>query len=344
MSASLKDLLAGKRALVTGAGQGNGRAIALGLASHGADIVAADIDLAGAERTAADLRGSGADAFSFRLDVTDAAACHALAQAIAQDIGEIDILINNAGIIIREGLDSPRAAENWRRVLDVNLTGVFNVTHAFLATLRKTRGTIVNLGSIASFVGVGDTLGYAPSKGGVKLLTQALARDLARDGIRVNAIAPGVIETAMTEVTRNDPARLADFVGRTPLGRVGQPEELVGPVVFLVSEMASYVSGVTLPVDGGFLAVEVRTVRCGGTRACMEVNAHLKESHDQDEPRHPVDRSGRRTAEGTGAKRRADDVARSCARGWHGTGQGASLSRKLRPDRADRAGRSQRAL
>jgi NAD(P)-dependent dehydrogenase (short-subunit alcohol dehydrogenase family) len=157
MSASLKDLLAGKRALVTGAGQGNGRAIALGLASHGADIVAADIDLAGAERTAADLRGSGADAFSFRLDVTDAAACHALAQAIARDIGEIDILINNAGIIIREGLDSPRAAENWRRVLDVNLTGVFNVTHAFLATLRKTRGTIVNLGSIASFVGVGDT-------------------------------------------------------------------------------------------------------------------------------------------------------------------------------------------
>lgn len=255
MSASLKDLLAGKRALVTGAGQGNGRAIALGLAAHGADIVASDIDLAGAERTAADLRASGSKALAFRLDVTDAAACHALAQTISRDIGEISILINNAGIIIREGLDSPRAAENWRRVLDVNLTGVFNVTHAFLPTLRKTRGAIVNLGSIASFVGVGDTLGYSPSKGGVKLLTQALARDLARDGIRVNAIAPGVIETAMTEVTRNDPARLAGFVGRTPLGRVGQPEELVGPVVFLVSEMASYVSGVTLPVDGGFLAV-----------------------------------------------------------------------------------------
>jgi len=255
MSASLKDLLARKRALVTGAGQGNGRAIALGLAAHGADIVVADIDLAGAERTAADLRGRGSTAFAFRLDVTDAAACNALARTIARDIGEISILINNAGIIIREGLDSPRAADNWRRVLDVNLTGVFNVTHAFLPTLRKTRGTIVNLGSIASFVGVGDTLGYAPSKGGVKLLTQALARDLARDGIRVNAIAPGVIETAMTEVTRNDPARLAGFLGRTPLGRVGQPEELVGPVVFLVSEMASYVSGVTLPVDGGFLAV-----------------------------------------------------------------------------------------
>ena len=255
MSVSLKDLLAGKRALVTGAGQGNGRAIAIGLAAHGADIVAADIDLAGAERTAAELSDSGANAFAFQLDVTDAAACHALARTIARDIGDISILINNAGIIIREGMDSPRAAQNWRRVLDVNLTGVFNVTHAFVSTLRKTRGTIVNLGSIASFVGVGDTLGYAPSKGGVKLLTQALARDLARDGIRVNAIAPGVIETAMTEVTRNDPARLAGFMGRTPLGRVGQPEELVGPVVFLVSEMASYVSGVTLPVDGGFLAV-----------------------------------------------------------------------------------------
>jgi NAD(P)-dependent dehydrogenase (short-subunit alcohol dehydrogenase family) len=255
MSAGIQALLAGKRALVTGAGQGNGRAIAIGLAAHGADVVATDIDLAAAERTAATLRGSGCHAHAFPLDVTDAAACQALAQTIAREIGEIAILINNAGIIIREGLDSPRAAENWRRVLDVNLTGVFNVTHAFLATLRKTRGAIVNLGSIASFVGVGDTLGYAPSKGGVKLLTQALARDLARDGIRVNAIAPGVIETAMTQTTRNDPARLAGFMGRTPMGRVGQPEELVGPVVFLVSEMASYVNGVTLPVDGGFLAV-----------------------------------------------------------------------------------------
>src|ERR1700722_3325060 len=114
MSASLKDLLAGKGALVTGAGRGNGGALALGLAAHGADIVAADIDLAGAERTAADLRGSGGNAFAFRLDVTDAAACRALAQTIAREVGDISILINNAGIIIREGLDPPRVAENWR--------------------------------------------------------------------------------------------------------------------------------------------------------------------------------------------------------------------------------------
>jgi len=250
MSASLKELLAGKRALVTGAGQGNGRAIALGLAAHGADIVATDIDLAGAEGTAADLRGSGGDAFSFRLDVTDAVACHALAQTIVRDIGEIDILINNAGIIVREGLDSPRAAENWRRVLDVNLTGVFNVTHAFLPTLRKTRGTIVNLGSIASFVGVGDTLGYAPSKGGVKLLTQALARDLARDGIRVNAIAPGVIETEMSKTVRE----LAgdQILSRILLKRIGKPEDIANAVWFLSSKFADYITGEILHVDGGF--------------------------------------------------------------------------------------------
>ncbi|WP_375788936.1 SDR family NAD(P)-dependent oxidoreductase [Bradyrhizobium sp. Pha-3] len=252
---AMATLLAGKRALVTGAAHGNGRAIALGLASHGADVVVADIDLAGAELTAADIRRRGRAAWPFELDVTDAGACATVAQSVAREVGPIAILVNNAGIIIREGISSPRAQENWRRVLDVNLTGTFNVTHAFLPALRETRGTIINLGSIASFLGVADTLGYAPSKGGVKLLTQALARELAADGIRVNAIAPGVIETAMTEATRNDPARLAGFLGRTPLGRVGQPEELVGPVVFLASELASYVNGVTMPVDGGFLAV-----------------------------------------------------------------------------------------
>ncbi|MBR0896451.1 glucose 1-dehydrogenase [Bradyrhizobium tropiciagri] len=251
----MPSLLAGKRALVTGAAHGNGRAIALGLAAHGADVVVSDIDLTGAEQTSAEIRERGRAAWSFALDVTDAEACAALARNVAREIGPIAILVNNAGIIIREGITSPRAHDNWRRVLDVNLTGTFNVTHAFLPALRETRGAIINIGSIASFLGVADTLGYAPSKGGVKLLTQALARELAADGIRVNAIAPGVIETAMTEATRSDPTRLAGFLGRTPLGRVGQPEELVGPVVFLASELASYVNGVTMPVDGGFLAV-----------------------------------------------------------------------------------------
>lgn len=248
-------LLAGKLAFVTGAGNGNGRAIALGLAAHGANVVVTDIDSSAADQAAKDVRALGRSAWAFPLDVTDVAVCAAIARQVRNAAGAVSILVNNAGIIIRETIDSPRAHDNWRKVLDVNLNGVFNVTHAFLPALRETKGSVINIGSIASFVGVSDTLGYSPSKGGVKLLTQALSRELARDGIRVNAIAPGVIETAMTEVTRNDPARLAGFLGRTPLGRVGQPEELVGPVVFLASDMASYVNGAILPVDGGFLAV-----------------------------------------------------------------------------------------
>ena len=246
-------MLAGRLALVTGAANGNGRAIALGLAGRGADLVITDIDVDGAERCAAEIRAHGRKAWAHRLDVTDAASCTALAAQLHTEAGAISILVNNAGIIIRENIDSPRAAQNWQRVLDVNLNGVFNVTYAFLGALRETRGTIVNIASVASFIS--NTLGYSPSKGGVKSLTQALARELAPDGIRVNAIAPGVIATAMTESTRNDPERLAGFMSRTPLGRVGQPEELAGPVAFLVSDMASYVNGVTLPVDGGFLAV-----------------------------------------------------------------------------------------
>ncbi|SFL86750.1 glucose 1-dehydrogenase [Bradyrhizobium sp. NFR13] len=255
MASFAPDLLKGQLALITGAAAGNGRAIALGLAAHGADIIVTDIDRDGALRTAGEIAATGRPSWHHHLDVTDVDACRRLAQTVKASAGDISILINNAGIIIREGIDSERAVENWRRVLDVNLNGVFNVTHAFLPALRARRGSVINLGSIASFVGVADTLGYSPSKGGVKLLTQALAREVAKDGVRVNAIAPGVIETAMTEATRNDPARLAGFLGRTPLGRVGQPDELIGPVVFLASSMASYVTGATLPVDGGFLAV-----------------------------------------------------------------------------------------
>lgn len=247
-------LLAGRLALVTGAGQGNGRAVAIGLADAGARVITTDVRAETAEATAAQIRSNRGQAWSFPLDVTSIEGCARLAERVAAEIGSVSILINNAGIIIREGIDSPRAHDNWRRVLDVNLNGNFNVIHAWLPALRQTRGCVINLGSIASYVGIAGQLGYSPSKGGVRLLTQTLARELAADGIRVNAIAPGVIETPMTESTRNDPQRLAGFMQRTPLGRVGQPEELVGPVVFLASEMASYVSGVTLPVDGGYLS------------------------------------------------------------------------------------------
>jgi NAD(P)-dependent dehydrogenase (short-subunit alcohol dehydrogenase family) len=240
--------------LITGAGQGNGRAIASGVAAAGAEVIVTDVRRDTAEGTANEIRANGGKASAYQLDVTDAAACTELAKQIAREIGPADVLVNNAGIIIRESIDSPRAPENWRQILDVNVNGIFNVVHAWLPALRQTRGNIINVASIASFIGVGGTLGYSPSKGAVKLFTQSLARDLAPDGIRVNAIAPGVIETPMTASTREDPNRLAGFMTRTPLGRVGQPEELVGPVIFLASSMASYVNGAILPVDGGFLA------------------------------------------------------------------------------------------
>jgi len=240
--------------LVTGAGQGNGRAIAAGVAATGAKVIVTDVRQDTAEVAAEEIRTGGGKAWAYQLDVTDPTACSELAKRVQVEVGPANVVVNNAGIIIRETIDSPRAHENWRRVLDVNVNGIFNVVHAWLPALRQTRGNIINVASIASFVGVGSTLGYSPSKGAVKLFTQALARDLAPDGIRVNAIAPGVIETPMTSSTREDPNKLAGFMTRTPLGRVGQPEELIGPVIFLASSMASYVNGVILPVDGGFLA------------------------------------------------------------------------------------------
>ena len=247
-------LLAGRLAFVTGAGQGNGRAIALGLARAGARVVATDINADTAAETAGLVRAEGGTAWSWALDVTQADACHALAATVAATCGAVDLLVNNAGIILREGSSSPDAAANWKRTLDVNLNGCFNVTQALLAPIKATRGTIVNISSIAAFAGQGGSLGYSPSKAAIRLYTQSLAVELAPAGVRVNALAPGVIATPMTAPTRAAPERLASFMTRIPMGRVGEPDELVGPVLFLSSALSSYVTGATLPVDGGFLA------------------------------------------------------------------------------------------
>ncbi len=247
-------VLGGRLALVTGAGQGNGKAIAKGLARAGATVIVTDLNEANAKAAAAEINEAGGKASAYKLDVTSRDECDALALTTANDVGNIDILVNNAGIIIREGLDSAKVASNLQKTLDVNVMGTFHPTHAWLGALRESKGVIINVGSIASTTGIPNVVGYSPSKGAVKMLTQALAVELAKDGIRVNAIAPGVIETPMTSYTREAPERLDRFMARTPMARVGQPEELVGPVVFLASPMASYVTGITLPIDGGFLA------------------------------------------------------------------------------------------
>lgn len=247
-------VLNGRLALVTGAGQGNGRAIARGLAASEARVIVTDLNPDTAAAVADEIRAAGGVSWSFGLDVTSLDACQALAARVSDDIGLVDLLVNNAGIIIREGMDSPKVVNNMQRALDVNVMGTFLPIQAWLGALRATRGCIVNVASIASTTGLAGVVGYSPSKGAVKMLTQALAAELAKDGIRVNAIAPGVIATPMTVSTREAPEKLEKFMMRTPMARVGQAEELVGPVVFLASDMGSYVTGATLPVDGGFLA------------------------------------------------------------------------------------------
>jgi meso-butanediol dehydrogenase/(S,S)-butanediol dehydrogenase/diacetyl reductase len=211
--------------------------------------------LVGCHQTLEKIQDLGGQGWVYALDVTDVAAVQTLANQVQNELGNIDILVNNAGVILREGIDSPNAHAVIRKVMDVNLLGVFNTIHAWLPALRATRGCIVNISSGAAFLGQPRALGYSASKGAVKMLTQSMAADLGVDGIRVNAIAPGVIVTPMTDVTRADPQRLEKFMVRIPLGRLGQAHEIAGAAVFLASDLATYVNGVTLPVDGGTLAV-----------------------------------------------------------------------------------------
>mgnify|MGYP003628218498 CR=1 FL=1 len=248
-------MIDGKLALVTGAGQGLGAAIARGFAEKGARVICADINIEAAGSTARAIETGGGIAFPIQLDVSDRVAADRAATDCMATYGPINILINNAGICPRNRIDSPDVEEAWRRAMAVNLDGTLHMTLAFVAQLRATRGTIVNMASVAAFVSTATSLAYSTSKAGVKMLTQGLAQELAADGIRVNAIAPGPMKTDITLPTREDPERYKQFLTRIPLGRFGDPEELVGPALFLASDMSSYVTGTTLVVDGGYLAV-----------------------------------------------------------------------------------------
>jgi NAD(P)-dependent dehydrogenase (short-subunit alcohol dehydrogenase family) len=247
-------------AVVTGSGSGIGRAIALGYAKEGAQVVVLDANGVAAAETVKAITGTGGKAVSFVLDVTERDKCREVAAQIAAQVGQVSILVNNAGINRRNSFtaDPEAVVKDWQDIMAVNLNGVFNVTHAFLGQLRATRGRIVNIGSIQSFVHVRtpNSPAYTTSKHGVLGFTRALAAELGKDGVRVNAIGPGLIETPLNEKARaNNPELVKIFLDHTPLGRTGKPEDIVGPAVFLASDLSAYVTGAIIMADGGYRSI-----------------------------------------------------------------------------------------
>lgn len=243
-------LLHDRLALVTGAGSGIGEGIAVAMAAAGARMLVADVNASNAQRVAAAIPR----AVALALDVTDRAAVDAAAARIQSEFGPIAILVNNAGIIRRGTVDDPNTRADWDATMAVNLDGPYTVTTAFLEQLKATKGSVINIGSIQSFVALPNSAAYTTTKGGIRMLTKALSIELAPHGVRVNAIAPGLIATPLNERARQNPDYLANFGKRISLGRPGVPDDVAQPAVFLASEMARYITGVTLPVDGGFLA------------------------------------------------------------------------------------------
>ena len=249
--------LDGKLALVTGSARGLGEAIARGLAEARASVVIADMKDDAALKAAEAFRQDGLMAHGERLDVADRAALPVFAERVAERYGDISILVNNAGVAGWERLGDAGSDVTWDRQIAVNLTGAFDVTRAFLPALKRTRGTVLNIASIAAFTSAFAHLGYTASKGGIRALTQGMCRELAPFGIRVNAIAPGYMDTDMggTSDGKEDDKTAEWLRFHCPMGRMGKPHEVAGPIVFLASDAASFINGVTLPVDGGYLTI-----------------------------------------------------------------------------------------
>jgi 3-oxoacyl-[acyl-carrier protein] reductase len=244
--------LAGKVALVTGGGRGIGRAISIALADAGADVVVAvSRDVSSAEAVAEEIRSRGRRALARQTDVSSGDASEELVAAAVAELGRIDLLVNNAGIT-RDGLLMRMSDDDWDAVLDVNLKGTFNCTRAALKRMvRQRSGRIVNVTSIMGITGNGGQANYAASKAGIIGLTKSTAKEVGSRGITCNAVAPGWIQTQMTE---HLPAEMAErVVKQVPLGRLGQPEDIAGVVAFLCSDAASYVTGQVIVVDGGLI-------------------------------------------------------------------------------------------
>lgn len=241
----------GQVAIVTGAGQNIGKAIAMSLATDGAGICVLDINGRAAESAAEEIAARGGRAVAYKVDVSLFEEVMALVPKVLESFGTVDILVNNAGIT-RDNLLVRMKEEEWDAVIGVNLKGAFNCSRAFCRQMiKQRRGRILNVASVIGLTGNQGQANYAASKAGVIGLTKSMARELAPRGITVNAVAPGFIDTAMTQALSERASE--QLISRVPISRLGRPEDVAAAVSFLVSDKASYITGQVLNVDGGMV-------------------------------------------------------------------------------------------
>lgn len=244
--------LTGKTAVVTGGGSGLGSAISTALAAHGAHVIVVDRHTDAAAEVAGKIVADGGSAAAETLDIADREAVNAFGARVIERHGIVDVLVNNAGISPRSRPEDPDQAERWDQIVNINLTGQWDVTVALLPALRHPGVSVIFLSSIAGFTAPRSSAAYGASKAGVRSLVQYFARTLGPTGGRVNGLAPGRMKSGLMTVEGEGNAK---YLQRVPLGRVGETDEIAGPAVFLASDMSSYVTGVTIPVDGGYLAL-----------------------------------------------------------------------------------------
>jgi len=241
--------LNGKIALVTGAAQGIGRDIALGLAADGADVAICDVNLEAAQKTAGDIEAKGRKALALKANVAASADVTAMVDQVVEKFSRIDILVNNAGIT-RDGLIVRMKDEDWDLVLSINLKGAFLCTKAALKYMTKQRtGTIINIASIVGAMGNAGQVNYVASKAGLIGMTKTIAREYANRNVTSNAVAPGFIDTAMTQALSENVRQ--ELAKQIPLGRLGSSEDVANAVRFLASPAAAYITGQVIHVNGG---------------------------------------------------------------------------------------------
>lgn len=253
MSENIFDLT-GKVAVAVGGTSGIGKAIALGFARAGATVISSSRRQQMVDATAAEIEALGSKTLRLTSDVQDRSSLQNLCDQTVAQFGKIDILLVTAGTLKKEpSVDV--AEDEWMRIIDINLSGSFRANQIFgRQMIKQGFGNIINTGSMTSFVSFAQVCAYNCSKAGVKMLTETLATEWAEHGVRVNAVAPGVFRTSLNTKVLDIPERMEAIIKRTPMGRIGTLDEMVGAAVYLASDAAKFVTGITIPVDGGFLA------------------------------------------------------------------------------------------